>query len=320
MIVHSRGEIARERAPTPPDAKFCLVSPGDAGQAVGMAHSPRDTFFRKPSTQARPLTDFVGRPGAGMMAAKAEPARGEREELKICGLAAVKARFERDPGSILRLFFDEPTSRKVGAMSSALALAKKVYRCVPPAELEKISGSIHHGGIVAVVAAPTLRIPNRDHLRAWATARETVLVLDRIGNAHNLGAIARTAAFFGVLRVVIADDATASRPTEAAHRVAEGGLEHVDLWQSKNIAALAKDLAAAGYEVIGAATRGGRPEASSSSEKPVALVMGNEESGLAPAVAAACTRLVTIPGTGKVESLNVSVAAAILLWECCARR
>jgi len=182
------------------------------------------------------LSAFVGRPGAVPTAAvgkkdgrepRNEPAR---EELKICGLAAVKARFERDPGSILRLFFDEPTSRKVGVMSKALALAKKIYRCVPPAELEKISGSIHHGGIVAVVAAPTLRIPNLDHVRAWAKARDTVLVLDRIGNAHNLGAIARTAAFFGVLRIVSADDATASRPTEAAHRVAEGGLEHVDLW------------------------------------------------------------------------------------------
>ena len=291
-----------------------------------MANFQRPDSHRRPAAPARPLTDFVGRPGAAAAAptkAKHEPRAGgqaAREELKICGLAAVKARFERDPSSILRLFFDEPMSRKVGAMSSALAQAKKVYRCVPPAELEKISGSIHHGGIVAVVAAPALRIPNTDHVRTWARARETVLVLDRIGNAHNLGAIARTAAFFGVLRIVIADDATASRPTEAAHRVAEGGLEHVDLWQSRNIAGLAKDLAAAGYEVIGAATRGGRPEAATGAGKPVALVMGNEESGLAPAVAAACTRLVTIPGTGKVESLNVSVAAAILLWECCARK
>jgi hypothetical protein len=54
-----------------------------------MAHSSRDTFFRKPSTPARPLADFVGRPGAGLKAAKTEPARGEREELKLCGLAAV---------------------------------------------------------------------------------------------------------------------------------------------------------------------------------------------------------------------------------------
>jgi TrmH RNA methyltransferase len=173
---------------------------------------------------------------------------------------------------------------------------------------------------VAIVQVPALRAPTAEQIRSWAQARATVLILDRIGNAHNLGAIARTAAFFGVERIVLAEAATAARPTEAAHRVAEGGLEYVELWQVKNIAALAKDLAAAGYEVIGAATRGGRPEAVSGAKKPVALVMGNEEEGLAPAVVAACTRLVTIPGTGKVESLNVSVAAAVLLWECCARR
>ncbi|NBQ58839.1 MAG: RNA methyltransferase [Opitutaceae bacterium] len=291
-----------------------------------MAHYQRPESQRRPAAQARPLTDFVGRPGSlavAPAAVKREPRAGgpsPREELKICGLAAVKARFERDPASILRLFFDEPTSRKVGAMSQVLAAAKKVYRCVPPAELEKISGSIHHGGIVAIVQVPALRAPTAEQIRSWAQARATVLILDRIGNAHNLGAIARTAAFFGVERIVLAEAATAARPTEAAHRVAEGGLEYVELWQVKNIAALAKDLAAAGYEVIGAATRGGRPEAVSGAKKPVALVMGNEEEGLAPAVVAACTRLVTIPGTGKVESLNVSVAAAVLLWECCARR
>jgi TrmH RNA methyltransferase len=94
----------------------------------------------------------------------------------------------------------------------------------------------------------------------------------------------------------------------------------LEVWQARDLAALARIMTAAGYEVIGAATRGGRPEAARAGQKPVALVLGNEETGLAPAVAAACTRLVTIPGTGKVESLNVSVAAAVLMWELCARR
>jgi TrmH RNA methyltransferase len=254
-----------------------------------------------------------------------EPLRGSRsgparDELKICGLAAVRARFAKDPDSILRLFFDEPTSRRVGIMSKVLAQAKKVYRCVPPAELEKIAGSVHHGGIVAVVKAPALRTPTGDNLRAWAARRETVLVLDRIGNAHNLGALARTAAYFGVPRIVIADEATAAKPSDAAHRVAEGGLEHVEVWQTKDLVALARELAAAGYEVVGAATRGGRPEANRSPKKPVALVLGNEEHGIAPELAQACTRLVTIPGSGAVESLNVSVAGAILLWELVGRR
>jgi len=255
--------------------------------------------------------------GEGLRGSRSGPTR---DELKLCGLAAVRARFAKDPDSILRLFFDEPTSRRVGIMSKVLAQAKKVYRCVPPAELEKIAGSVHHGGIVAVVKAPVLRTPTGDNLRSWAARRETVLVLDRIGNAHNLGALARTAAFFGVPRIVIAEDGAAAKPSDAAHRVAEGGLEHVEVWQTKDLVALARALAAAGYEVVGAATRGGRPGANRTADKPVALVLGNEEHGLAPELAQACTRLVTIPGVGAVESLNVSVAGAVLLWELVGRR
>jgi TrmH RNA methyltransferase len=245
-----------------------------------------------------------------------------REELKICGLAAVRARFARDPGSIQRLFFDHATGQRVGVMCKVLAQAKKVYRQVEPAELEKISGSIHHGGIVAVVAPPALRAPSADEMRAWAKRGEAVLVLDRVGNAHNLGAIARTAAFFGVGQVVIPDHPAAARPNEAAHRVAEGGFEHLVVWQVKDLAPFLKNLAAAGYDVVGAATRGGRPDTPRRERppQPIALVLGNEEHGMAPETAAACTRLVTIPGGGKVESLNVSVAAAVLLWELCARR
>jgi TrmH RNA methyltransferase len=240
--------------------------------------------------------------------------------LKICGLAAVRARFARDPGSIQRLFFDHATGQRVGVICRVLAQTKKIYRQVEPAELEKVAGSIHHGGIVAVVAPPALRAPVAADLQAWVRGGETVLVLDRIGNAHNLGAIARSAAFFGVKQLIIPSHAGAARPSDAAHRVAEGGMEHLTVWLANDLVALARELAAAGFEVIGAATRGGRPEAGRKSGKPVAIVLGNEEQGLAPEIAAGCTRLVTIPGSGKVESLNVSVAAALLMWELGVRR
>ena len=244
-----------------------------------------------------------------------------RDELKLCGLAAVRARFARDPGSILRLFFDRATGQRVGVMCKVLALAKRVYRQVEPAELEKIAGSIHHGGIVAVVTPLPLRTPTAEDLAKWAKRGEAVLVLDRIGNAHNLGAIARTAAFFGVPRIVIPDHPGAARPSDAAHRVAEGGFEQLEVWQAIDLVTFARELTAAGYDVFGAATRGGRPDAPRARErKPLAVFLGTEEQGLAPDVAAVCARLVTIPGTGKVESLNVSVATAVLLWELLARR
>ncbi len=142
-----------------------------------------------------------------------------------------------------------------------------------------------------------------------------VLVLDRVGNAHNLGALIRTAAYLGVNQIVIADAPESARPNDAAYRVAEGGMEQVTVWLARDLARLIGDLRAAGYMVMAAATRGGRLQSAKSANQPMALVMGNEEHGIAPMVAAACTRQVTIPGTGAVESLNVSVAGAILMWE-----
>ena len=234
-------------------------------------------------------------------------------EIKICGLAAVRARFQRDAPSIVRLYFDHPPSKKVGLMCRALAAARKVYRCVEPSELEKIADSVHHGGIIAVVVAQPPKTPTSADIASWFRRHEDVVVLDRIGNAHNLGAIARTAAYFGVPRMVIAGDPESARPGAAAYRIAEGGLEAVEISGVPEIAPFLRALSAAGYDVVGAATRGGA--AVGAAAGTWALVLGNEEHGLAPDVEAACTRLVTIPGSGRVESLNVSAAAAVLIRE-----
>ncbi len=299
-----------------------FVAPTGAVRPRGSSEGPREAPAQPVPASVRPEAGVDGAPS--LPGSRSGPAR---DELKICGLAAVKARFARDPGSIQRLFFDHATGQRVGLMCKALAAAKKIYRLVEPAELEKVSGSIHHGGIVAVVTPAPLRTTTAEEIAKWAKRGEPVLVLDRIGNAHNLGAIARTTAFFGVPRIVIPDTAAAARPTDAAHRVAEGGFEQVEVWLAKDLVILARELAAAGYDVVGAATRGAaslrgavKQAGGKEAAKPVALVLGNEEQGLAPDLAAACARLVTIPGSGKVESLNVSVAAAVLMWELCVRR
>jgi TrmH RNA methyltransferase len=236
-------------------------------------------------------------------------------EIAICGLAAVRARFRRDSSSIVRLFFDKPTSKKVGLMCRALAGARKVYRCVEPSELAKIADSMHHGGIVAVVDEPAPRMATASDAASWGRRRENLVVLDRIGNAHNLGAIARTAAYLGVPRIVIAGDPASARPGAAAYRVAEGGMDAVEVRSVPEVAPFLRHLSAAGFDVVGAATRGGSAGRPAGPQSPWALVLGNEEHGLAPDVESACSRLATIPGSGRVESLNVSVAAAILMHE-----
>ena len=245
-------------------------------------------------------------------------------ELSVCGLAAVRALFAQDAGAIKRLYFDYPTGRRIGVICKALATARKVYRCVEPAALEKIAGTVHHGGIVAVIEQSGLRPPRPEDVRRWARARTPLLLLDRIGNAHNLGAIVRTAAFFGVAQMVIPDHPEQALPSEATYRVAEGGMARVEISRVGSLAEFIRELRPF-YEVIGAAVRGaaplGRhPESQPPNAKPIALVLGNEEHGLAPDVAAACDRLVRVPGGGAMESLNVAAAAAVLCWEFFGRR
>lgn len=288
-----------------------------APRARGETRGP-DEFADPAASGLRAPAPVPNLPGS-----RSHPARND--EIRICGLAAVRARFARDPGSIQRLFFDYETGRQVGVISKVLAQSKRIYRCVEPAELEKVAGTVHHGGIVAVVTARPLRAAGAAEAAAWAAKREALVILDRIGNAHNLGAIARTAAFFGVARIVIPDDPAAAKPNDAAYRVAEGGLEQLEVWRTPRVATFVRELAAAGYDVVGAATHGAtslRPRGArreTETRPPIALVLGNEELGLAADVAAGCTRRVTIPGRGRVDSLNVSVAAAVLLWELLAR-
>ncbi len=239
-------------------------------------------------------------------------------ELTVCGLAAVRALFARDAGAIKRLYFDYATGRRIGVICKALAAARRVYRCVEPSELEKIAGTVHHGGIVAVIEQRQLRPPRSEDLRLWARDREVLLLLDRIGNAHNLGAIVRTAAFFGVKHLIIPAGPEQAMPGEATHRVAEGGMAHVEFSQVRSLAEFIRQVRPF-YEVVGTAVRGAAPldrdfGPAAPNAKPIALVLGNEESGLAPDVAAACDRLTVIRGSGAMESLNVAAAAAILLY------
>ncbi|MFT3830754.1 MAG: RNA methyltransferase [Opitutaceae bacterium] len=290
----------------------------------------------RPSSEAPPARREPARPS--LRPAPSSEARADRtpqsrndernREIPICGLAAVKALFQSRPAAIKRLFFDAPTARRVGGMSGYMARERRVYRQVPAEELEKIAGTVHHGGIVAVVEQAPLRAPERADLAGWAKAGKPVVLLDRIGNAHNLGAIVRTLAFFGVENLVVAAGETAARPGESTYRVAEGGMEHVRIWLCADFAALCAELRSAGFAVVGTDVRGpnlaalGRREflpeavrkrADTAALTPIALVLGNEEAGLAPEVAKACDRLVRIPGSGKMESLNVSAAAAVLV-------
>src|SRR5262245_1727031 len=233
--------------------------------------------------------------------------------LRVAGLPAVSALFATAPQRVERLFFDQRTRSQVGDFCAELARAHKSYRMVASDELERVSGSVMHGGVVALAQPKPVPILDLEKAADWARGGAPLLLLDGIGNPHNLGAIARTAAFFGLPRIVLSDHPSQAGPSDASYRVAEGGLEYVELYRSVRFAQTLQRLRRS-YRVIGTAAGKGQPlEVVLVSEKPLALVLGNEEHGLPHATLQACDAIVSIPGAGLVQSLNVAASAAILL-------
>lgn len=249
------------------------------------------------------------------------------KELAVCGFAAVTALAKNHEASIKRLYFTADRAAAFGELCRSMAKRRAPYNMVEePSELEKLCGSVHHQGVVAMIEQPEIPLLDTDVVDEWAQKKEDALLLDRVGNANNLGAIVRSAAFFGVKNVIIPLDESQSSITTSSYRVAQGGMEFVHIYAIKSIVKLLQ-FAAGKMERIGTDVTA-KMQASgiraSCCGKPALLVLGNEEFGISEDVKKNCDELVIIPFAGMdsgaaeapVESLNVAQAAAVLLYEC----
>jgi TrmH RNA methyltransferase len=234
------------------------------------------------------------------------------EPNRICGLAPVRALFLRRPQEVLRLFYLPERRREAGPLCAHLARTRRPYREVEAAELARIAGTEHHGGLCAI-AQVSFAEELRGHALPMNLLPAPVLpVLDGIGNPHNLGALARSAAFFGCKAMVLSDDPRQADLSDAAFRTAEGGLEHLRVLRARHLPNLLLGMKQK-FLTVAAVARGGVAPEALPRDRPIALVLGNEELGLPAPTLAACEAQVTLAGSGLVESLNVAAAAAVLL-------
>ncbi|GHV69358.1 RNA methyltransferase [Spirochaetia bacterium] len=247
------------------------------------------------------------------------------DELAVCGLNAVKALGEYHSEKINRFFLREDRLSSFTGLCKNLAERKRPYKICLDEELERICKSVHHQGVAAMIETPVINPLTREDLELWAGEGKTGLVLHAVGNDHNLGAIVRSAAFFDAYFVVVNEGDSASYLSTSAYRVAEGGMEHIEFRKVRNTAAFLRD-ASERIITIGADVRTRsrledlasivREKAESSGKQPgIAVVLGNEETGLPTEVKDRCSVLLRIPGTGVIESLNVAQAATLFLHE-----
>ncbi len=244
----------------------------------------------------------------------AQQLRDQRaQETAIYGENACRAALLSRFDDVVKAFFTPETAPRFADAMRALAAARKAYKVVDAAELERITGSGHHGGITLVVKKPEV-LSVQTYLNAMQDAdQDCVLALDGIGNPHNLGAIMRSAAHFGVQGMLLPEPDLLF--SGAATRVAEGGAEVLYPIDASDFAIALSQFRKAGYVLVTTSSHRGKELYRTKFPPKTVVVFGEEQSGVSKKVAAMGDLPVKIPGTGAVESLNVSVATALILGE-----
>jgi 23S rRNA (guanosine2251-2'-O)-methyltransferase len=229
-------------------------------------------------------------------------------------IAALEDGARRPTEVLLAQHRHDERSRRVSELARAAGIP---LRLCPKSELDLAAPELRHQGVLA--AMPAQAFGGEDALDIPATPDKLVLVLDGVQDPHNLGACLRTAEAAGVHAVIIPKDRAAGL-TAVARKAAAGAAERVPVIAVTNLARSLKRLQDLGYWVTGLAGEAADSLYDADLSGPRALVLGAEGEWLRRLTREHCHQLVRIPMAGKAESLNVSVAAALCLYEAVRQR
>lgn len=215
-------------------------------------------------------------------------------------------------------------SRRGARLSAVTRLAEENHIPLTPLKEERLAllaGHSRHQGIAARVSAyPFATLDALDFTPRGEDSQPLfLLLLDSVVDPHNFGALVRTALCVGMDAVLIPKD-RAVAPTPAVSRASAGALEHMAVIRVTNMVQTMEILKARGLWLAGMSAKGGTPLFSAELEGPLALLVGGEEKGLRPLVQRHCDLLLSIPQNGPLDSLNASVAGAVVMYEAFRQR
>jgi len=240
---------------------------------------------------------------------------------KLFGLHSVQAALDYSPQKIHKAWHDnQRQDKRLSQMLEQLLALGIEPEKVDKKRLDRLADGHNHQGIVIEVEMPG-ELSESDLKTAVQSLSETALflVLDNVQDPHNLGACLRSADATGVHGVIITkDNATGITPTVC--KVASGAAETVPVYQVTNLARTLRWLKEQGIWVIGTAGEAAQTAYKTDFTIPVALVLGAEGKGMRRLTREQCDLLVKLPMLGQVESLNLSVATGVLLYEVVRQR
>jgi len=236
-------------------------------------------------------------------------------ETRIFGLNACLALFARRPQDVRKVWLLES---RVGALKPVLAWCVKNrlgYRVVGDEDLDKLTATQHHEGVCFdVLRRPPFSVTELLAAAPREPQPSLLILLDGVGNPHNVGAVLRSAANFGAGGLILPAEAPPTL-SGATCRVAEGGAEVVPLAQAGRNEDVLQTLRHAGYRIAATTPRDGVGLFDQPLPRRLVLIFGAEGEGMSDALIRAADLRLTIPGSGEVESLNISASAAVLFAE-----
>ena len=238
----------------------------------------------------------------------------------VFGWHAVEAVLKREPGRLQQVWIQTGRQdKRVKTITDSLDELGVKWAVVHRRELDERVGGVHQGVVAAVTES---REWTEDDLLTQLAASDKppfLLVLDGVTDPHNLGACMRTCDAVGIQAVIVPKDKSASL-TAVARKVACGAAETVPFVRVTNLARFLRTLKDQGVWLIGTAGEAKATVYQADFRGPVALVMGAEGTGMRRLTREHCDQLINIPMLGHVDSLNVSVATGVCLYEALRQR
>ena len=222
---------------------------------------------------------------------------------------------------VYKVYLDKKRRSERIAQIRSIAETRGIYNeNIEFGNLKTLADTIGHQGAAAMVSPyPLVTVEDLLLTDRGRDATHFVLMLDNIQDPQNLGAIIRTALCVGIQGVVVPKDRSAS-PTPAVSRASAGALEHIRLVRVTNLVQTIKHCKSCGLWVMGLQQNAARSIYDADLSGSIAIVLGGEQKGIRRLVAKNCDFMVSIPQLGTLNSLNVSAAAAVAMYEAFRQR
>lgn len=240
--------------------------------------------------------------------------------MAVYGIHAVEGLLTKRLEAIDHVYFDK--TKRSTPLFNLIKICRKerlAYNLVPPLKVSQLAGTDKHQGVAALCSFLPYCSPEELKTRIAGKTAPLFVVAASIEDPQNLGALIRSCVAFGVDALFLERKNTAPL-SPAVAKASAGTIEHCTILRPKNLEGIIREYGESGFAIVGTHAARGVPPGEIDFKKSIIIILGGEHRGIPPYLEKLCTRFTSVPIDTRVNSLNVSAAGAVMLYECARQR